>query len=200
MSHKITNFSYLRPKFVQMKITFRSPVTLTFTILATALYFLLETSGTIPRIFQLHGDFQVTNWQWYVSLMGYTLGHASITHLIGNFSIILLLGPLLEKRYGAQQLLLMMGITAASTALVHIIFWDEHLIGASGIVFMMIVLSSLIDIQGREIPFTSLLIIALFVGQEVIHSFQNDQISQFAHIFGGVLGLIFGFKFKKRGA
>lgn len=181
-----------------MKITFRSPVTLIFALLATACYFFLETNGTIPRIFQLHGDFQITNWKWYVSLVGYTLGHASISHLIGNLSIILLLGPLLEKRYGGKNLLLMIVITAVSTALIHIIFWSEHLIGASGIVFMMIVLSSLIDIQGKEIPITSLLIIALFVGQEVIHSFQSDEISQFAHIFGGILGLIFGFQFKKR--
>ena len=180
-----------------MKVTFKSPITLAFVLMSAIFYFVFQSSGSIPRLFQLHGDFQLSNWKWYVSLFGYVMGHAGITHLVGNLSIFLLLGPIIEKRYGSQKFLLMIALTAIITALVHIFFWDDRLVGASGVVFMMIVISSLIDIQGKEIPFTSILIILLFVGQEVLNSFQHDNISQFAHIFGGVLGFIFGFQFKK---
>lgn len=87
-------------------------------------------------------------------------------------------------------------LTGLLTALVHIIFWDHTLIGASGIVFMMIVLSSLVDLKGKEIPLTFILVVLLFIGQEVRGSFADDQVSQFAHITGGVLGAIFGFAYR----
>lgn len=183
-----------------MRITFNSPVTLVYSLLAAVLYFVFQTDGDIPRIFTLHGDFQWANWKWYISLIGYTLGHGSVTHLISNLSIILLLGPIVERRYGPKRLILMITLTAIVTALVHILFWDHFLIGASGVVFMMIVLSSLVNIRGNEIPFTFILIVLLFIGQELLKAFQDDQISQFAHIAGGILGMVFGFQFKSKGA
>ncbi len=181
-----------------MRITFNAPFTLIFSLLAVVFYFLFQTNGHIPRIFLLQGDFQISSWQWYVSLIGYTLGHGSIPHLIGNISILLLLGPFIEKRYGTRRVFMMVSITGMVTALVHILFWDHSLIGASGIVFMMIVLSSLVDIRGNEIPLTFILIVVLFIGQELLTAFADDQISQFAHISGGVIGAVFGFIYKGR--
>lgn len=91
-------------------------------------------------------------------------------------------------------------LTAILTALVHIIFWDHRLIGASGIVFMMIVLSSMVDLRSKEIPLTFILIVLLYIGQEVVRSFGEDQVSQFAHIAGGVFGTIFGFMYRSSGS
>jgi membrane associated rhomboid family serine protease len=182
-----------------MKITFNAPFTVLFSLVAVAMYFLFQADGSIPRIFMLEGDLQLTNWKWYVSLVGYTLGHGSISHLIGNISIILLLGPFVEKRYGTKRLFIMLSITGIVTALVHVMFWDHRLIGASGIVFMLFVLSSLIDMRGNEIPITFILIALLFIGQEIVQSFDDDRISQFAHISGGVMGAIFGFMYRSKG-
>lgn len=76
-----------------MRVTVNAPFSILFSILAIALYFLFQADGTIPRMLTLHGEFEFKNWEWYVSLVGYTMGHGSITHLIGNISIILLIGP-----------------------------------------------------------------------------------------------------------
>ena len=179
-----------------MRITVNAPFSIIFSIVAIAAYFLFQADGTIPRMLMLHGDFQFSNWEWYVSLVGYTMGHANLEHLIGNISIILLIGPFVEKRWGTRRLLIMVSITGLVTALVHIFFWDHVLIGASGIVFMLIVLSSLVDLRAKEIPLTFILIVLLFLGQEVMRSFGEDQVSQFAHISGGVLGAIFGFMYR----
>ncbi|MCJ8291010.1 MAG: rhomboid family intramembrane serine protease [Crocinitomicaceae bacterium] len=182
-----------------MRVTVNAPFSIIFSIAAIALYFLFQADGTIPRMLTLHGDFQFSNWEWYISLVGYTLGHASIAHLIGNISILLLIGPFIEKRWGTKRLAIMFVMAAVITALVHIIFWDHRLIGASGIVFMMIVLSSLVDLKSKEIPLTFILIVFLFIGQELVRSFGDDQVSQFAHICGGVLGGIFGFSYRSAG-
>ncbi|MFT5860032.1 MAG: membrane associated rhomboid family serine protease [Flavobacteriaceae bacterium] len=181
-----------------MKISFNAPFTVSFSLIAVAVYFLFQANGNIPRIFMLEGDFQLLNWKWYISLVGYTMGHGSVSHLIGNISIILLLGPFVERRYGIKRLLFMLSITGILTALVHITFWDHRLIGASGIVFMFFLLSSLIDMRGNVVPFTFVLILILFVGQEIVQSFQDDRISQFAHISGGVMGAIFGIVYRSK--
>lgn len=180
-----------------MKITFKAPFTLIYTLAAVLIFFLFQQNGMPPRLFVLEGNFQFDNWQWYLSLIGYTLGHANLEHLMGNFSIILLLGPILEEHYGSKKLFLMVSLTGFITAMIHIFIWDYRLIGASGIVFMFIVLSSLLNIKRGEIPVTFVLIVILFLGKEILISFENDQISQFAHICGGVIGIFFGYYHKR---
>jgi membrane associated rhomboid family serine protease len=181
-----------------VKVTFNAPFTLIFTIAAVCVFILFHKNGA-PLPFVLPGEFLIKDAVWYPSLFGYTLGHASLEHLLGNFSIILMLGPILEEAYGTKKLLLMSLITALVTAIFHMMFWDHALMGASGIVFMFIVLSSLINIKGREIPLTFILIVVLFLGREVYNSFSSDSISQFAHVTGGFIGILFGYFHKKLG-
>lgn len=176
-----------------MKITFNSPFILWFAFISIALLGIQMIVGAPLRITVLDGQFHYKNWQDYVSLLGYIFGHKDFTHYIGNFSIILLIGPNLEKAIGTKALTLCTLITTLVTAIFHILFWDMGLLGASGIVFMMIVLSSLIGRKNNEIPLTFILVFFLFVGQEFIKAFQDDQISQFAHICGGAMGLVLGY-------
>lgn len=183
-----------------MKITVKAPLTVIFAVVTVMFYFLFQNNGPVPRVFVLHGDFQLTDPLWYPSLIGYTMGHVSINHLVGNMSLFILLGHIIEKRYGSKKMFFMLTATGAVTALMHILLFDHKLIGASGLVFMMIVLSSLIDIRDRELPISFLLIVVLFIGKEVVESFENDAVSQFAHIFGGVMGAVFGFRFRRSGS
>lgn len=182
-----------------MKVTFNAPFTLVFTISTVIVFILFQHAPDPPMPFVLPGEFMIKEPVWYASLVGYTLGHANLEHLLGNFSIILMLGPILEEAYGTKKLFLMVTITGISTAIFHILFWDYGLMGASGIVFMFIVLSSLINIKGRELPLTFILVVVLFLGKEIYNSFGDDAVSQFAHIAGGVTGVLFGYFHKKLG-
>ncbi len=56
---------------------------------------------------------------------------------------------------------------------------------------MYIVLASLIDSSGKEIPLTFILVAILFLGQEIVGSFKEDTISQVAHICGGIMGVVY---------
>jgi len=182
-----------------MKVTFNAPFTLVFTIAALVVFVLFQHAPSPPMPFVLPGEFMWKDPVWYASLVGYTLGHANLEHLLGNFSIILMLGPILEEAYGTKKLFLMVTITGISTAIFHMFFWDYGLMGASGIVFMFIVLSSLINIKGKELPLTFILVVVLFLGKEIYNAFGTDTVSQFAHIAGGVTGVIFGYFHKKLG-
>ena len=83
--------------------------------------------------------------------------------------------------------------TAILTAILHTLLWDNGLIGASGIAFMLIVVTSLLNTRGKDIPITFILVVLLFLGQEIYSSFKNDQSSHFAHLFGGAMGAFWGF-------
>lgn len=180
-----------------MKIKYNAPTTLTFTILSGIVLLL---SGTVmPTLtqnwFSTPAPFHANQFQDYVKLVSHAMGHANIEHYLSNFSFILLLGPILEASYGSLGLLLMMFATALITGILNIVLFPSTiLLGASGIVFMMILLASFTNFNKGEIPLTFILILVIYLGREVWNALANkDNISQFAHVLGGLSGSFFGF-------
>ena len=137
------------------------------------------------------GSFSPSSIHCWVTLFSHAAGHASWTHLLSNFSFILLIGPILEETYGSLSLLLMAAITALVTGLLNVFFISTSLFGASGIVFMMILLASFTNFKRGEIPLTFILVLALYLGRELANSFANNNVSEFAHIVGGFCGRLF---------
>jgi membrane associated rhomboid family serine protease len=180
-----------------MKIKYNAPTTLTFTFLAGIVLLLSGTlmPGLTQAWFSTPAPFHANQAQDYVKLFSHVLGHADIEHFLSNFSFILLLGPILEASYGSLGLLLMMTATALVTGILNVILFPSTiLLGASGIVFMMILLASFTNFNKGEVPLTFILIMVLYLGKEVWSAVANrDNISQFAHVLGGLTGSFFGF-------
>lgn len=176
----------------KFRITYNAPVVLSFALLATFVLILNEyiapsTRGWFVAWPELHDK------RSYLGLFTHVLGHSNWDHLLGNFSMILLLGPMLEERNGSGRLLMMIAATALVTGLLQLLVGDGFLLGASGVVFMMILLASMANIRQREIPLTFIAVVILFIGREVVAAFKADQVSQMAHIVGGAVGAAFGF-------
>ncbi|MDQ3017716.1 MAG: rhomboid family intramembrane serine protease [Bacteroidota bacterium] len=175
-----------------MKLKFNAPVILTFSLICVVVFFLDKIlGGSLMPYFTL-GHISVSNPITLITLFTHVIGHASLEHLIGNLTFILLVGPIIEEKYGDRRTLLMIIVTALITGLLNILFFHTGLMGASGVVFMLILLVSFTNTKSGEIPITFILIALLFIGKEVIQTLQNDQISQFAHIIGGICGSVFG--------
>jgi len=185
-----------------MRIKYNAPVTLTFAVVCSAILALDQLVGTrlIRTLFSVPGKegFSFTYLPSYIRLFTHAAGHSDWSHLLGNFAFILLLGPILEEKYGSLALLGMMFITAFITGLINVLLFTTSLLGASGIVFMMILLISFTNIREGEIPLTFILVIALFLVKEVISSFEKNYISEAAHIIGGICGSLFGFSTSSR--
>lgn len=189
-----------------MKITFNSPAILGFSFLCVVVYVLTAFIGIGNNLFILPPTFDFYNYTSYLKLFSYVFGHAttdlngdiSADHIIGNLSFILLLGPIIEEKYGTKHTIIILITTALVTAICNILFFNSGLMGASGIVFALIVLSSLVNFKNKEIPITFILVVIIYIGREVISSFDQDNVSQFAHIIGGIIGAFFGFKFQKK--
>ncbi|MDR1971089.1 MAG: rhomboid family intramembrane serine protease [Treponema sp.] len=182
-----------------MRIKYNAPTVLSFAFIS-ALALLL--SQTLLRFYPLEelwftapgkGAFRPGSFRCWVTLFTHIAGHAAWSHLVPNFMIILLIGPILEEHYGSFYLLIMILVTALITGLLNILFFTTGLLGASGVVFMMILLASFTNFTTGEIPLTFILILILYLGREVINSFASNNISEFAHIVGGFTGSLFGF-------
>lgn len=180
-----------------MRIKYNAPVTLSYALIASLVLAAdqLVGSGLIPQLFTVPSSnaFSFGSLPDWVRLFTHVVGHSGWSHLLGNFAFILLLGPILEEKHGSLPILLMIVITAFITGILNVLFSSYSLLGASGVVFMMILLVSFTNFRDGEIPLTFLLVIALYVVRELIASFDEDGIAQFAHIAGGACGSMFGF-------
>ena len=175
----------------KLRITYNAPVVLTFALAAVVVFILTSTVKESMQWFVAYPE--IVGTQAYVGLFSHILGHASWEHLLGNFMLILLLGPILEERHGSGPLLTMILLTALITSVANLVFSGDALAGASGVVFMMILLASMANVRGGEIPLTFIAVATLYMGGEIIKAFRDDQVSQMAHLVGGIAGAAFGF-------
>ena len=175
-----------------MKIKYNSPVILTYAIVSICVL-VFCSNGFLTKYFSSSAHLSFSNPYFYLRLVSYIAGHGGWSHLIGNLMIILLVGPLLEEKYGSGKLFEMFLITAITTGLLNAFLFSNSLIGGSGIAFMLILLSSFSNIKSKEIPLTFIIIAVLFIGSEVISTLKIDQISQFSHLAGGFIGAGYGF-------
>ncbi len=183
------------------KFQYNSPVTLTFTLLSLVVLLLgiISNGVTTGLLFCVYKS-SWTNPLTYIRLFGHVLGHASWSHFSGNMVLFLVLGPLLEEKYGAKAFIKIIAITAVVSGLFYMIIYpNSALLGASGIVFMMIVLSSAAGMKDGKIPITLLLVVIIYLGGEVMNGFTaDDGIAHAAHIVGGLCGAGFGFLMVKK--
>lgn len=182
------------------RITFNAPAVLCFVALCVGERLLsMATGGASTRMFFMTYASSLTNPLTYLRLFTHVLGHASWDHLISNMTYILLVGPLLEEKYGTRTVAEVMALTAVVCGLVNNLFFPGRaLCGASGICFALILLSSVTSLREGEIPLTFLLVAALFLGQQVVQGiFMSDNISNLSHIIGGLVGAASGFALAK---
>ena len=180
----------------KLKISFNAPVILSFAALSLAAMILnLFTGGASNRLlFMTYRSSPLSPLTW-VRFFTHALGHSGWPHYIGNMSYLLLLGPMLEEKYGHKKILGVMAITAAITGIANaLLFPHTALCGASGIVFAFILLTSFTSLGEGEIPVTVLLVAVIFIGQQICDGlFVRDNISNFSHIVGGLVGAVTGY-------
>ena len=191
----MTNFkNNLRKLNPKNWLELSSPLTLGFALLSLlALVLGWLTGGAATRaLFSVYRS-SAANPLFDLRLFLHVLGHSGFAHYAANMAMLLLLSPLVEKQYGAGRTLLMFLVTALITGLFHILLSPYTAsLGASGIVFMLILLSAASTRQGSKIPLTLILVALIYLGQELAAMFRDDTISQLAHLIGGACGLAFG--------
>lgn len=181
-------------------VSFNSPVILGFTaVCVIALLLDTVTHGMTNRmLFSVYRS-SLANPLTYVRFFGHVAGHAGWEHFIGNIMLILVVGPLLEEKYGSANILFVILATALATGIVNFVFFPRiQLLGASGVVFALILLSSLTSIKEGSIPLTFILVAVLYIGEQVYQGiFIQDNVSNLTHIVGALVGAGLGYVMNK---
>lgn len=173
---------------------YNSPVILSYFFLSLGVLFLKNLTRGKSTYFFSSGRGNIFSPMTYLRLFTHVLGHANWEHFRNNFVYILLVGPMIEEKYGSLPLLKMIAITAVVTGGINIVFGKRDILGASGIAFMLILLSSLVNIESGKIPLTFVLVFAFYVVSEIVDGiFKKDNISHFSHLMGAICGFIYGY-------
>lgn len=184
------------------KLSYNSPVILTFAAVCLVVLILHYISnGFITKsLFVCYGRPSLVNPLTYLRAFSYVFGHSGFSHFAGNMTMLLLVGPIVEEHYGSWNTAVMMFVTALAGGILNmVLFPNVGILGASGIVFMLIILCAATSMKKGEIPLTLVLIAVIYLGQEVYAGlFVEDNIGHFGHLCGGVSGLGFGALYYKK--
>ena len=183
------------------RITFNSPVVLSFVLMSLGVMVLnYLTAGVSNRLLFMTYHSSLASPLTYVRFFTHVLGHQGWSHYIGNMMYLLLLGPMLEEKYGSRAIIEVILITGLVTGLVTwLIFPNIALCGASGVVFAFIMMTSFTSFKEGEIPVTVILVAVIYIGQQIYEGlFVQDNISNMAHILGGIVGAVAGYTLNKK--
>lgn len=184
----------------KLQLSFNSPVILGFSIACFVVLLLDQVTGggSTNALFSVYRS-SLLSPLTYFRFFGHVLGHASWEHFISNIMMILVVGPLLEEKYGSSNILFVIMATALITGVINFIFFPHaQLLGASGVVFALILLSSFTSFKEGKIPVTFILVAIIYIGEQVYEGlFVQDNISNLTHILGGLVGSSLGFVMNK---
>ncbi|MEJ5184913.1 MAG: rhomboid family intramembrane serine protease, partial [Rectinemataceae bacterium] len=110
-----------------MRIRYNAPVTLTMALLSALVLLAGQflSQNFVVRYFSTPAPFNSRALLDYLKLFTHLLGHANIQHYIANFTMILLLGPILEAVYGSGFILLSVLLTALATGLANVLLFPN---------------------------------------------------------------------------
>ena len=184
-------------------LKYNAPVTLTIALLSLLALALNElTDGwTTQNLFCFYKS-ALTDYLTYPRAVLHILGNTSLTECTANIIILLVVGPAAEERFGSAKVLFAVLATAIAAALIMwFLFPTSAIMGASGVLFMMMVLASFASMRGGAIPITLILVLILFLGSEVVQAVTGDAgLQELTHIAGGAVGMVLGFAFSRRSA
>ena len=180
----------------KLRLSFNAPAVLTFTALCVIVQLIsILTRGESNRtLFSVYRASLLDPLTW-IRCFTHVLGHAGWDHLLGNIMYILILGPMIEEKYGTATTAFIMAATALVIGIINMVFFPGvMLLGASGIVFAFILIASITIREDNTIPVTFILVAILYIGQQIWQGlFSQDNVSQMAHIVGGAVGAVLGF-------
>ncbi len=180
---------------MKIRIKYNAPVSLTFIALSSLVLFLNTHVNTflISDWFTADGtiSFNYSDPISYIKFITHILGHTDLGHLMGNAIYLILLGPILEEKYKSITLLGLILTTAIISSLINAFFVDTYMLGASGIVYLFIVLVSFTNIEKGEFPLSVVVVLGFYIYKEISREDAGD-ISIVTHLVGALIRLLYG--------
>lgn len=186
---------------LSQRIVIRSPLAIGMFLMCT-LCLVFDRNNWITENLAASNGLDVFSPRFYLRLLLHPLAHADFSHYFANMTLLMVLTPFLEDACGWKNLLKMICITAAVEGTVNAAVSNYYLVGASGVVFMMTLLTPIVanvdETKETEIPLTFIIVAIMWIGREIDDMNNRDGISHTCHIVGGLCGAYFGLRSRKR--
>ena len=109
---------------IHLEFDYNSPVIISYLFLSLiACFFNFITKGKTNKLFFTSYPSSIWNPLSYIRLFTHAIGHKDFDHLVHNFLFILLIGPMIEEKYGSIPLIIMFLITSFVIALFNLILY-----------------------------------------------------------------------------
>ena len=174
-----------------------SPLILCYAVACVAVELLVPT-GLKLHYFAVSSSMEISLAFLFQASVGHVLGHSCWSHLQHNLALILLTGPACEASLGAAPLSKVIVWTSLASAASHVALAPTGSVqlGASGVVFAFIMLSSLLQRRRQQLPLTFVLTAMLWLHNE-LRGFASTEpstqhIAHSAHVVGAAVGTYFG--------
>ena len=183
------------------RVTVEAPVVLSFCFMCVLVHILAYTiMPGLNHFLAVQDTFHLASPLQYLRLVTHIFAHDGLSHIKGNMTHLLLVGPSCEHVYGSLAMIKIFGLVAVVSAVAHIVVGgnNTHQLGASGIVFSAILLNSLVAAEVGKIPMSFLLTAGLWISDELFKFFfGHDGVSHHAHLTGAILGTVAGYYFHR---
>lgn len=199
----------------KLKVIFDSPVIIICAMITILLYMLdkwalhnVITASILTCPGTSNGSqFDPLSLVTYLRIFLHCFGATDWSSLLINTSFFLLLGPLLEDRYGSPMLILMMAASVLVSG-VFASFSPVPMTGSYCVVFTMILLLAVFFLSKKQIQVSWILIFLIYLIWTLINAFENNRVpdenNPFVAFFSsniptlidlmsGVCGSLFGF-------
>lgn len=189
-------------KKFKFNFVFDSPVTISFSLLSVLLFVLncLAIKGTLdvkilssPTTSAGPIPFMATQISSYLRLFLYAFGSQNFVGLLSNLLFLLMLGPVMEERYGSLVIGIMMAVSVLFSGVLNTCFCETSLQGCMPIIFMMIFLNSFMSFSKKKIPVSFLVIFVFYIAREVFGKTFSEIVGLIICITGGLCGSLFAF-------
>lgn len=189
-------------KKIKFNFVFDSPVTISFSLLSVLLFVLncLAFKGTLdvkilssPTTSAGPIPFMATQISSYLRLFLYAFGSQNFVGLLSNLLFLLMLGPVMEERYGSLVIGIMMAVSVLFSGVLNTCFCETSLQGCMPIIFMMIFLNSFMSFSKKKIPVSFLVIFVFYIAREVSGKTFSEIVGLIICITGGLCGSLFAF-------
>lgn len=199
----------------KLKVTFDSPVVIICALLTVLLYMLDKwalknflSQNLLTCLGTSNGNrFDPLSLTTYLRMLLHCFGASEWNSLLINTSFFLLLGPMLEERYGSPILVLMIAASVLVSG-VFASFSPVPMTGSYCIVFMMIFLCAVYMLSKKQVQISWILIFLIYLVWTMVNGFVNGRPSEeknpfvaffigniptFIDLLAGVCGSLFGF-------
>ena len=189
-------------KKIKFNFVFDSPVTISFSLLSVLLFVLncFAIKGTLdvkiltsPTTSAGPIPFMATQISSYLRLFLYAFGSQNFVGLLSNLLFLLMLGPVMEERYGSLVIGIMMAVSVLFSGVLNTCFCETSLQGCMPIIFMMIFLNSFMSFSKKKIPVSFLVIFVFYIAREVSGKTFSEIVGLIICITGGLCGSLFAF-------